>query len=66
MSTPVDSITVTFAEWDRVKEGHDRYEFLRRCSLRQLTLIWEAALKGDAQFDAIVDKLRLPPPRGEE
>lgn len=44
---------------DALRVGHDRYEFLRCCSLRQLTEIWEAALQGDAQFDAIVDKLRL-------
>lgn len=50
------------AEVERLRVGHDRYEFLRRCSLRQLTQIWEAALKSDAQFDATVDKLRLPAP----
>ena len=53
------------AEVELLKVGHDRYEFLRRCSLRQLTQIWEAALKSDAQFDATVDKLRLPDPTGE-
>lgn len=53
------------AEVERLRVGHDRYEFLRRCSLRQLTQIWEAALKSDAQFDAIVDKFRLPDPTEE-
>lgn len=59
MSVPKDSIQITIHEWDRVKRGHDRYEFLRTCSLYQFTQIWQAAARGEVRFDDEVDRLRI-------
>lgn len=66
MPVPMDSIQITIAEWDRVKAGHDRYEWLRRQNLATVNVLWRQAMTGDNRFDDLVDELRTAPNAGTE
>lgn len=56
MSLPMDMISITVHEWDRVKLGHDRYEWLRKQNLPTAIGIWRDAMMAGARFDDLVDE----------
>ncbi len=58
MSVPDGSIQITIHEWDRVKRGHDRYEFLRRLPPRYVVDLWNQAIREGGNLDEMIDIAR--------
>lgn len=66
MSVPKDSIQITTREWDLLKAGYDRYEWLRRQSPREVLELWNLAIRPGGNLDAMIDLARARPGPGTD